>query len=259
MTRTVADTALMLQVMAGPHESDPWSIGVPVPDYVSAARVEGDLKGRRILYCATPPARPIAANVASAFERALGALRHMGAELEEMDGKGFDVEPIWRAINHTSWRTRFAEMAARSPVKMSATLLRQLSLASQVSGADYQKAMFDRTTLFRHVQGLLRRHDFLLTPTLSRTALPIGQDLFGKIDIDGEELDDVRANWFPWTMPFNLTGHPAVSLPCGFGEDGLPIGLQVIGRFRAETDLLRLAVLFEASQDLLGRWPEVAG
>jgi len=93
---------------------------------------------------------------------------------------------------------------------------------------------------------------------LSRTALPIDQDLFGMIEIDGVGHEDVRANWFPWTMPFNLTGHPAISLPCGFGADGLPIGIQLVGRFRAETDLLRLAALFEAADDLTSRWPILA-
>jgi aspartyl-tRNA(Asn)/glutamyl-tRNA(Gln) amidotransferase subunit A len=56
-------------------------------------------------------------------------------------------------------------------------------------------------------------------------------------------------------MLFNMTGHPAVSLPCGFGRDGLPIGLQLVGRFRGDAELLRAAALFEASHDLLARWP----
>ncbi len=94
-----------------------------------------------------------------------------------------------------------------------------------------------------------------MTPTLSRPALPIGQELFGKLEIDGEEYEEVRSNWFPWTMPFNLTGHPAVSLPCGFDGGGLPIGLQLVGRFRGDAGLLRAAALFEAETGLLGRWP----
>jgi aspartyl-tRNA(Asn)/glutamyl-tRNA(Gln) amidotransferase subunit A len=257
MTRTVADTALMLQAMAGPHESDPWSLGLPVPDYVAAARGEGDLRGRRILFCAAPSGRPLAADVAAAFAAALGHLARLGAEMTEMPGEGFDIEPLWRAINHTTWRARFAPLAARHAPDMSPSLIQQLALASEVSGVDYQQAMFDRTTLFRHVQRLLGENDFLVTPTLQRTALPIDQDLFGTLDIDGETYSEVRANWFPWTMPFNMTGHPAISLPCGFGSDGLPIGLQVVGRFRMETELLRLAALFEASSDLLGRRPDV--
>ena len=91
MTRTVADTALMLQVMAGADESDPWSYGLPASDYLAAAKAEGDLRGKRILFCAAPPGRPIAAEVAAAFATALGRLRELGAEL---DGNG------WAALRH---------------------------------------------------------------------------------------------------------------------------------------------------------------
>ncbi|MBV9567097.1 MAG: amidase, partial [Hyphomicrobiales bacterium] len=257
LTRIVADTALMLQVMAGRDESDPWSYGLRETDYLAAAKAEGDLRGKRILFCAAPPGRPLATDVAAAFTRALDRLRAFGAELEEMDGKHFDIEPMWRVINHTTWLARFAPMAARGAEKMSPSLLRQLVSASQVSGVAYQEAMFARTALFRHVQALLRDHDFLVTPTLSRVALPIDQDLFGEITIDGKVFDDLRANWFPWTMPFNMTGHPAMSIPCGFGEGDLPIGLQIVGRFRAEVEVLRVGALLEAAQGLLTRWPVI--
>jgi len=259
MTRTVADTALMLQAMAGPDDSDPWSIGLPVPDYLAAARPEGDLRGRRILFCAAPPGRPVAASVAGAFATALTRLAALGAELVELAAERaaeiFEIEPLWRAINHTTWRARFADMAAKNANRMSPSLLRQIELASAVSGPDYQHAMFGRAALFRRVQGLLADHDFLVTPTLSCPAPPIDQDLFEPLEIDGTRYPDLRANWFPWTMPFNLTGHPAISLPCGFDPAGLPIGLQIIGGFRAEAEILRLAALFEASDDLLARWP----
>ena len=237
----------------------PLVYGLPVSDYVAAAKAEGDLCGKRILFCAAPPGRPIAADVAAAFATALGRLRELGAELDEMDGRRFDIEPMWRAINHTTWLARFGPLAARDADKMSPSLLRQLASASQVSGVAYQEAMFARTALFRHVQSLLREHDFLVTPTLSRTALAIEQDLFGKITIDGKEFDDLRANWFPWTMPFNMTGHPAMSVNCGFGEGGLPIGLQIVGRFRGEAEVLRLGALLETVQGLLTRWPMIEG
>ncbi|MBV8962306.1 MAG: amidase [Hyphomicrobiales bacterium] len=259
MTRTIADTALMLQVMAGADESDPWSYGSAEADYLEAAKAEGDLRGKRILFCAAPPGRPIAAEVAAAFAATLQRLRDLGAELEEMDGKRFDIEPMWRAINHTTWLARFGAMAARDADKMSPSLLRQLASASQVSGVAYQEAMFARTALFRHVQALLRDHDLLVTPTLSRTALPIDQDLFDGITVDGKAFEDLRANWFPWTMPFNMTGHPAMSIPCGFGDNDLPIGFQIVGRFRAEAEVLRVGALLEAAQRLLTRWPVLQG
>jgi aspartyl-tRNA(Asn)/glutamyl-tRNA(Gln) amidotransferase subunit A len=255
MTRTVADTALMMQAMAGEDASDPWSIGLPTQDFVGGAAPHGDLRGRKILFCLAPPGRPVSADVAAAFKASLNLLAALGAEVEEIVGDGFDVEPIWRAINHTAWRARFEKLAAEHGDLLSDTFLKQLALAEKVSGVDYQQAMFERTSLFRRVQSLFQRADLLAMPTLSRTALPIDQDLFGTIEIDGHVFDDVRPNWFPWTMPFNMTGHPAVSVPCGFGSDGLPIGIQLVGQFRGDVALLRVAALFESSQDLLGRWP----
>ncbi len=255
-TRTVADTGLMMQVMAGEHACDPWSIGVPKPDYVEAAQARGDLRGKRILHCLAPPGRPVAAEVARAFEASLARLAGLGAELEPFSGEGFDVEPIWRAINHTVWRARFAAIAAEHGEQLSATFLRQVASAAQVSGVEYQQAMFDRSALFQRVQALLARADFLAMPTLTRTALPLGQDLFGTIDIDGQHYENVRAHWFPWTMPFNMTGHPAISLNSGFAADGLPVGFQLVGQFRGDAALLRAAALFESAHGLLGRWPQ---
>ena len=77
----------------------------------------------------------------------------------------------------------------------------------------------------------------------------------GTLEIDGRVYDDVRSNWFPWTMPFNMTGHPAISLPCGFTAGGLPLGLQIVGRFRDDASVLRAAALFEREAGLLDRWP----
>ena len=150
----------------------------------------------------------------------------------------------------------FQKLAADHGDDLSETFLKQLALAEEVSGVDYQQALFERTALFRHVQSLLARADVLAMPTLTRPALPIAQDLFGAIEIDGQSFDNLRPHWFPWTMPFNMTGHPAISLACGFDRDGLPIGLQLVGGFRADAELLRVAALFETATDLLGRWPD---
>jgi aspartyl-tRNA(Asn)/glutamyl-tRNA(Gln) amidotransferase subunit A len=255
MTRTVADTGLMMQAMAGEHACDPWSIGIPADDYVGAAKCAGDLRGRKVLYCFAPPGRPVSVAVGKAFAASLSQLAALGAEVEEFSAEGFNIEPIWRTINHTVWRSRFEAIVQEHGDLLSPTFVKQLSLAAQVSGVDYQKAMFERSRLFHRVQELLARADFLAMPTLTRTALPIDQDLFGSIDIDGQSFAEVRGHWFPWTMPFNMTGHPAISLPCGFAEDGLPIGLQLVAPFRSDASLLRAAALFEASSNLMDRWP----
>src|SRR3954471_4350168 len=94
MTRTVGDTALMMQVMAGEDGCDPWSIGLPATDFIGGAAPRGDLSGKRILFCLSPPGRKVSADVAAAFGTSLKTLEALGGELEEMPGDGFDVEPI---------------------------------------------------------------------------------------------------------------------------------------------------------------------
>ena len=258
MTRTVGDTALMMQAMSGEDASDPWSIGFLPGNFIEGSAPNGDLRGCKVAFCLAPLGRPVAGDVAVAFKVALSRLEALGAEIEEMPADGFEIEPIWRAINHTAWRARFEKLAADHGDVLSETFLKQLALATKVSGVDYQQAMFDRTALFRRIQALLQRVDILAMPTVTRTALPIDQDLFGTIEIDGRVFSDVRPSWFPWTMPFNMTGHPAVSLPCGFAADGLPVAIQLVGKFRGDVELLRVSALFETSQDLLGRWPSLA-
>jgi len=257
MTRTVMDTALMLQAMAGPHPSDPWSIGTVPQDYIAAARPGGDLAGKRILHSATLGNRLVAKDVLAAYERALGRLRDAGAELVALPGDLPDMEPVWKVINHTTWRARFDDMIRRDGNRMTPSLVRQVAMAEQWSGADYQKAMFQRADLFRMVQTWFEQADYVVTPTLSRTALPIDQDLFEPIAIDGAEAGELRRNWFPYTMPFNITGHPAITVCCGFASDGLPVGLQILGRFRDEASILRAAAIYEASEDWLDRWPDL--
>jgi aspartyl-tRNA(Asn)/glutamyl-tRNA(Gln) amidotransferase subunit A len=257
LTRTVMDTALMMQAMAGSHPSDPWSIGVEPQNYLAAAQADGDLKGRKILYSLTFGNKAVAKDVCAAFEQALARLRELGADLVELAEAVPDMEAVWKVINHTTWRARFDDMIRRDGERMSPSLVRQVAMAMDWTGADYQRAMFQRAEIFRLVQGWFEGVDFLVMPTLSRTALPIDQDLFEPINIDGVEVGELRRNWFPYTMAFNITGHPALTLCCGYDSESLPIGLQFVGRFRDDASVLRAAALYEASEDWLSRWPDL--
>lgn len=257
ISRTVADTALMLQAMAGEHPCDPWSAGVRPCDYLDPAHALADLRGKRVLFALAPAGRPIASDIRACFERAIGTLKELGAEPVDLPTDGWDIEPLWRTINHTVWRARFETLTQQHPDEISPSLIRQLELANRYSAVDYQSANFERTRLFRRVQELLGTHDFIAVPTLSRTAPPLEQDLFDPLEIDGHTYAEMRPNWFPWTMPFNLTGHPAITLHCGFGADGLPVGLQLIGRLRGDAELLQASALFERAAGLLGHWPSL--
>jgi len=259
MTRTVMDTALMLQAMAGPDPCDPHALGLAAPDFVTGAQPEGDLKGVRIAW------RPLLGNtilsgaVRAACERALAAFAELGATIEPVNDDFASTEPIWLVLTQSFWNARFRRYVAEFGPRMSETLLRQMDSGAAHSAVALQQAMFERTRVFREVQGWFQRHDIVATPTLSRTALPIEHDFFAPLEIDGATSGTVRQAWYPYTLPFNLSGNPAVTLPCGYGEDGLPIGLQLIGPHLGDARLLRAAALFEAARPWAAARPSEAG
>ncbi|MBV9587601.1 MAG: amidase, partial [Alphaproteobacteria bacterium] len=258
MTRTVMDSALMLRAMAGPHPSDPHALGLPTPDFVSAARPRGDLKGLRIAWRPLLGNTQLSREVREACERALAAFAELGASVEPVEEDFQSTEPIWLILTQSFWNARFRRYVAQFGNRMSETLLRQMDNGAGHSAVALQEAMFERTRVFREIQGWFAHHDIVATPTLSRTALPIGHDFFAPITIDGEVADTVRKAWYPYTLPLNLSGNPAVTLPCGFGADGLPIGLQLIGPHLGDAKLLRAAALFEAARPWADKHPTTA-
>ncbi|HLF48948.1 MAG TPA: amidase family protein, partial [Methylomirabilota bacterium] len=108
----------------------------------------------------------------------------------------------------------------------------------------YVQAWFDRLAWGEHARRLFEAYDLLLTPTVACPPFTVGLD--NPMDIDGVRLE--RYEWIPFTYPFNMTGHPAASVPCGFTADRLPIGLQIVGRRFADATVLRASAAFERIQ-----------
>ena len=163
-------------------------------------------------------------------ERAAMALGELGATVEPMDDDMEPIEPMWFAYASALWNARFRDALPQWHNKLSPTLIRQMELGKDTTGEAVGRALLARTQLFRKVQGWFDRFDVIVTPTLARTAIPIEERLFEPIEIEGQKTDTVRKAWYPYTHPFNLTGHPAMTLPCGFHSDGLPVAIQLIGR-----------------------------
>lgn len=259
MARTVMDAALMLQAMAGPHPCDPHSLGLTVPDFVAAAQPRGDLKGVRIGWRPLLGNQTLGREVQAQCEAAVAALAGLGATVEPFDEPFASTEPIWLILTQSFWNARFRQYVGRFGNRMSDTLIRQMDTGAAHSAVALQQAMFERTRIFRDIQRWFDRFDLVATPTLSRTALPIEHDFFAPIEIDGAVTDTVRNAWYPYTLPFNLSGNPAVTLPCGFASDGLPVGLQLIAPHLGDARLLRAAALFEQVQPWAARRPQLPG
>jgi aspartyl-tRNA(Asn)/glutamyl-tRNA(Gln) amidotransferase subunit A len=256
MSRTVMDVALMLDAMAGSHPSDPYSWGLPSPSFAAAVSDKGRLAGLRFAWRPLLANRVIDSEVLSQCEEAAMALGRLGAQVEPMDDDMEPVEPAWLAYSHALWNARFRDALPQWRDKMSPTLIRQMELGKDSSGEAVGKALLARTRLFRAVQGWFDRFDVVVTPTLTRTALGIEERLFEPIEIEGQKVDTVRRAWYPYTLPFNLTGHPALTLPCGWHSDGLPVAIQLVGRRGEDARLMKVAALFEAARPWARTWPE---
>ena len=254
-TRTVMDTALMLAAMAGPHPSDPHSVGLTMPDFVAAARPEGDLEGVRIAWRPTLGNQVVDPEVLAMAEAAVAHLATLGAIVELVPDDFGPTEPTWLVLTHSFWHGRFAQYLPQHGNRMTPSLVRQIENGARYSAADLQQALFERTRIYRQIQGWFETCDLIVTPTLTRTALPIDGDLFAPIEIGGRAVDTPRKAWYPYTHPFNLSGNPAVTLPCGWARDGLPVGLQIVGPLMEDARVLRAAALFEAAQPWAHRTP----
>ncbi|MBM3395348.1 MAG: amidase [Betaproteobacteria bacterium] len=246
MTRTVADTALMLDVMGGPHISDPHTLARVPPRYLQSLSARRDLRGVRIGWRPLLGNRVLSTEVRTACERALALLTEAGAEVFEPTEPFDNAEELWLKVNGTYRLAQFGHHLAQHRDRMDPTLAAQLDNAGKLSAEELYRAIFLRTKLYRAVQSWFDHADVIITPTLACTALPIEHQFFDLVSIDGELTDTMRRAWYPYALPFNMTGNPAISVPCAWSDDGLPIGLQMIGRLHEDVLLLQMDAQLEA-------------
>ena len=246
LSRTIADAGLMYSVLQGPDQNDPWSIGTHHPASLSPALLGQDLSAVRIGYIARCANPRVASDVAANTQASLEAWAGLGAVIEEVSDAIDWIEYEGRVLYQGTFATFAATHATTWANQMDPVTLAFMQRGAGFSLTDFRNAEFARTALFRVIQRLFSRYDFLVMPTMARTALDVGHDAANdEIIIDGQACGITRQGWTSAQYPFNLTGHPALAVPSGFGVDGLPTSVQIVGKWGAETDLLRLGGLLE--------------
>jgi aspartyl-tRNA(Asn)/glutamyl-tRNA(Gln) amidotransferase subunit A len=249
LTRTVTDAAVMHAVLTGPSAKDPWTYGNEDKRQVSPTVIGGDLSGVLIGYIERTANPRVAADVRANTRAALDAWSAMGAEVEEVTEKIDWIEYEGRVLYQANFAVICAQYLPKWQNQMDPVVLAFMQRGNQFTLADFRNAQYARTQLFRKIQSLFERYDFLVTPTNSRTALPVGFDAANdEVEVDGVKSGITRQGWTSYQYPFNLTGHPALSLPSGFGTDGLPTAVQIVGKWGAESDALRLGALLEQAR-----------
>ncbi len=250
MTRTVADAALLLQVLAGRDPADPSTADGPVPDYGRA--LPGEVRGLRLGLLTEYFFAHLEAEVRKAVLAAARSLQALGASVEEVALPGIHhAGPASFAII-ASEATAYHEPYLKSrAAEYGADVRARLTTGQFVLATQYLKAQRARQLLRAEVDAALGRVDALLFPT---TPIPAPRLEAREATVEGL-TEDVRWWLIRCTRPINVTGHPALSVPCGLTTDGLPIGLQIVGRYFDEATLFRIGHALETTSPLRGRRP----
>ena len=247
MTWSVADAALMLDVMARPDARD-WS-AMPTPDGTHAGIA--DLSGLRIAYSPTLGFATVDPEVASLVTTAAGVFAELGAKVEQADpGFGDPVEDF-----ETLWFAGVAKVLEHLPESRRADLdpgLRDIAAqGARHSAVDYLTATARRMELGQIMGAFHQEYDLLLTPTMPIAAFEAGRET------PAGGPDARWTSWTPFTYPFNMTQQPAASVPCGFTAAGLPVGLQVVGPRHGDALVMRACAAFEQARPWRDRRPAV--
>ncbi len=249
ITRTVADAALVLSVIAGPDDRD--RLSLPAAGFDWRAAADGDIAGMRVAYspdlgyaAVDPQVRQIADQAVQVFERDLGCT------VEHADpGWPDPYETLWGLVINESDLTGLRKLADSLGGRMSPHLAD--ALRAEWTAEQLTSAVMGRKAVYNAAWRFFRTYDLLLTPTLA--VPPFEHGIQGPGEIGGRTVEPFY--WLSFTFPFNLTGQPAATVPAGWTADGLPVGLQIAGRRLDDPTVLRAAAAYEAAAPWRDRWP----
>ena len=244
MTRTVEDAALAMNAIAGHDPKDPASARADIPDY--AGGLTGDIRGLRVGVPKEYFEAPVDPQVERAVRTAIDVLGGLGAVVTEVSFPMFtQSDPISTAIIMTEASAYYRDLLATDADRIYPPVRLRLEAGLFISAADYLRAQQARSMFNDQAHRLLEQVDLLAGPTEPVTAPKL---LANRVQAGGRTVGTVTA-LTQYTRAYNITGFPAVSVPCGFSESGLPIGLQLAGRPFDDVTVLRAAHAYEQAAD----------
>ncbi|HTI56617.1 MAG TPA: amidase [Verrucomicrobiae bacterium] len=249
MTRTVADAALMLAVMAGPDDWDRQSLDAPPADYVG--RLRDGVRGLRVGWSLDLGGCRVDPEIGQVARRAAEAFQELGAAVEEAKV----ALPDTREMIHLMWNAHYAgnygAHLEKFRARMDPGLVAALEDGRRYSAEAYVDMRGRKHAYCDAVRTLFDTYDLLLTPTVSVAAFEVGR-------LNPAHFPQHAWDWFPWagfSYPFNFTGQPAATVPAGFTASGMPVGLQIVGRRLADLQVLQASAAFEEARPWAAKRP----
>lgn len=242
MTRTVADAALMLTVMAGPDEWDRTSLEAAPADYVG--ELQRGVKGLRVAFSPDLGGLHVDPEVAAVVRQAARVFQDLGCAMEEVTPDFGESAEMIRCLWSAHEAGNYAPYVPQWGERMDPGLVACIEDGLRYGLVDYIQVRGRKLAYWDTVRPLFERFDLLLTPTVSVTAFEVGR-------LNPPHWPQHAWDWFPWasfSYPFNFTGQPAATVPAGFTAAGLPVGLQIVGRRFADLTVLQVSAAFEQAR-----------
>jgi aspartyl-tRNA(Asn)/glutamyl-tRNA(Gln) amidotransferase subunit A len=249
MTRTVADAALMLAVMAGPDDWDRQSLDAPPADYVG--RLRDGVKGLRVGWSLDLGCCRVDPEIGQVARRAAEVFQELGCVVEDARVSLLDTREMIRLMWNAHYAGNYAPFLEKFRARMDPGLVAALEDGRRYSAEAYVEMRGRKNVYCDAVRALFDTYDLLLTPTVSVAAFEVGR-------LNPAHFPQHAWDWFPWagfSYPFNFTGQPAATVPAGFTASGMPVGLQIVGRRLADLQVLQASAAFEAARPWAAKRP----
>ena len=252
MGRTVADTALLLSVLAGPDPRVPSSLTEPGSTFADS--LNRDFAGTRIAFSPDFGHLPVHPEVRNVIAGAVPVLESLGCVVED-DCPDFEpADFVFKTLRAWSFAHGHRERIQSRRDDYKDTIIWNVEAGLDLTGEDIARAEAARTDLFQKVQAFMQEHRFLVLPVSQVPPFPIETEW--PREIEGVEMT-TYIDWMKSCYYISAIGLPAVSVPCGFTEGGLPVGIQIVGRHQADLEVLQLAHAFEQATQTWRQHPHV--
>ncbi|MGZ4166774.1 MAG: amidase [Solirubrobacteraceae bacterium] len=249
MARTVGDLALMLSAICAPDPDSPLSHGDPA---AFAAEVRGDLSGLRIAWCPDLGGLPIEPEVMAVLAGARARLVGLGCDVQDVALDLSAADEAFETLRAVAFARAFGPSLSALRQVAKETLLWNIERGLALDGRAVARAFAARSDVFTAMAGLLRRFDVLAAPAAQVVPFPVGEEY--PAEVAGVAMPHYLG-WMRVCSRITVSAHPVAAVPAGFTDGGLPVGLQLVGRYRADRRLLEHAAAWEAATGLAARHP----
>lgn len=258
MARTVSDLVLGFNTMKGPDRRDPMSLGSSAAPIHLPADARSALKGLRVRVVMRTVNAWVDPEVEAAVLGAVDLLKDAGArDVGQIADPVYDINNALIFMRGYQY-ARFGHLMKTHGDKLDRTAKMSLSANPALTYEALAMSMRARTDIFHEIERHFDGADIYITPTITTPSLAADQQQDAPLIVDGVNHGPLREAWYPYTVPQNASGHPAISVPVGMSSKGIPIGMQIVGPWHSEERLLTIAAAVETLMPWADRWPPLA-